>query len=280
MVTLIKIKDQRSKIKQLKSNLSLIISYFLFGIVFILIHYLIYKNINYVESSLVGLIKTTPSSIWEIKFFGILWFIVSLIVIKSVYVNLKYGVVFYLILFVVTSFIKDISWESIPLCLGPSFLLIVYFSLGKEFKAREYWIKANEKLLFMISVIVFIILAIYSLSSYGITTKLVNYHNNIIFQPIVAFMVAVAGGGVVFGISARLGIYKFPSQILSFIGRNSFVILVSHIFILWVLRKTLGDTNSIIILTAYCILNVPLLFSVSFLRKNLRSNLITKSVLG
>ena len=113
---------------------------------------------------------------------------------------------------------------------------------------------------------------------YGFDFKLVSYHNNIVFGPFFALVLAVSGITVVITLSAILTRFTLFVRVFTTFGQNSLVFLASHIFIIWFFRKVIENESLVIIVTVFSL--IPLMIAASYIIKRNHQYLFLKVLLG
>lgn len=135
-------------------NKSLLISYYSYAVIFIILHFVIYQNYQYIDDSIVGLLISTPKSVYAIQFFGPMWFLMALFVIKMLCTDSKYGFLIYLGIYFIVSLTPSV-WERFYFCMGPTLALLIFYDLGHYYKTIENSVKLRNNQLLFIGLVIF-----------------------------------------------------------------------------------------------------------------------------
>lgn len=218
----------------------LFLNYLAFGFLFIILITL--KEKSFDIELVYNLIKSNPISIYNIKLFGVFWFILAYgVVLILSKIKLFSYISTSLFIFIMLYYIQNTAiFDTIlylPLCLAPAFVLLIFFNIGKynDSIIKKYSIK-NLILVF----IIFIILNIANIYFYdGFSTKLINY-GVLHFEPSILLVLSVALSGIVLVLFISLYInskLKTLSNILIYFGKHSMFLFIWHILILALVRK-------------------------------------------
>lgn len=230
-------QDIRNTLK--KSTVKIALPYFFYGFVFCCINYLLFKNIGTKE--IIGFLVARPMDIWQINFFGVFWFMIALFVIKmlaaiipskSIYWALPI-LFFFTIPFVVNRF--DFV-KNLPVAFAQGCILFIFYRLGAYLPKIK---PSQNTIFFIISTLTLIGLAIFFIIKFdGMHQKITNYHNLKLFNPIGALFIAIAGIISTFTFSSILN-NKMISKPLAKLGEYSFTFYALHLFVFFLVERTI-----------------------------------------
>jgi fucose 4-O-acetylase-like acetyltransferase len=246
----------------------ILISFYFYGLLFIAINYLILQKFE--SRYLLALILAKPVDIWEIPFFGVFWFLITLLVIKLVAVKIKITtittIVAFLLYFQIAYLNEEISYvKNLPFSLGQSMTLFVFYCLGLSLK------KVNTIYVQYIFYFCFLVFPLLSFWLVNIIeaheAKLINYHHLFVFNPLITMIIAVFGIFVLFSFSLLLSKVKnFVIYFITKVGENSFTYYVLHLFTFFLIRKLLKVTGFESDFSPLVILVLSLLLIGSFIK--------------
>lgn len=171
---------------------------------------------------------------------------------------------------------------ALPFCIGPSLLLLGYFQAGS---ITHEIIKNQYSKLRLLVVAILYVCAFFSLVVFfdGGQQKLVNYHQMILFQPILSFFIAYLGIIFVLWLSIfieRTNLANTLAKFLSFIGQYSFNFFAWHLLIFTlfdvVIGKLLSHVNLIILQVGEFLAALAVGIVISLIQQRLENKLPTQ----
>ncbi len=210
----------------IKRNSWVWLTVLVYGMFFIGVEILLSGRVD--VSKLSNLLFLTPNGIWDISFFGVFWFLVAWVVVKLLSKVFPprwifVGVGLYFVAYYLNWFTQGVLL-ALPFCIGPSLLLFGYYQAGSithEVIKNQY---SGMKLLGV--ALLYLSVFFYLVKFFdGDQEKLVNYHQMILFQPIISFFIAYLGIIFVLWLSifidhtSRTNMW---ANFLAFIGQYSF----------------------------------------------------------
>jgi fucose 4-O-acetylase-like acetyltransferase len=226
----------------LKSITPYCLSYLFYGLLFIFISFLLSGQIS--SGNLNSLILFQPGSIWGIRWFGVFWFIIMMLMIKLIAsivpFNKNSTIVFLLFFFLGWFFTRKFSiLIDLPFALLQSFSLFIFYVIGyysKNFERRvKYWHFIFFGILFILAA------GIALIYTNGFIGKIVNYHLLKFFNPVYALVLALSGSIAFYGLARSISKFdNYISQVLSYMGNYSFAFFALHLFCFFLLKKILS----------------------------------------
>lgn len=212
--------------------------YLMFGFCFACI--IMIQNRSFDIELIYDMFKSNPISIYNIKWFGVFWFILaySIVLILSKIKNFQ-SIPVYFLLFFIIFYMRDTGIIYMPLCIGPALCLLVFygFSLYNQ-KIMNYY---NIKSACIIFICFMIVNCINILSYNGFDHKIINY-GNLYFDPNSILVLSSAFLGIILLLYVSKTIeecFVVLSKVLQFFGRNSLLIFMLHMFILSIVNNIL-----------------------------------------
>jgi acyltransferase len=230
---------------RIQSGLYLLLSYLTYGVLFSFLG--AYSKGKGIQEYLLILVTATPDSIWEIPYFGIFWFILSLMLIKllcaSDLVFKKWYLGVFLFILVAATSNQFINYNNVPLCVGPALLGLVFFQGGRYYPFIINKIRSTILLSFFSSTGGYLIVALAcTLLLGGLSEKLINLGSSKVFSPILGLIVSFLG--ILFVLSSSVIVssyFDWLSKLLRFLGKFSFIIFAIHPIIIAFLTATFAS---------------------------------------
>lgn len=231
--------------------------YLIFGFCFSCI--IMMQSMSFNIELIYNIFRSNPISIYNIKWFGVFWFILaySIVLILSKIKKLQ-SILVYCLLFFIVFCMRDTSIVYLPLCVAPALCLLVFygFSLYNQ-RIMNY---CNIKNTYIIFIFFVIINCINILCYNGFDHKIINY-GNLHFDPNFILVLSSAFSGIILLLYVSKTIeerFAALSIVLQFFGRNSLLIFMLHMF-------TLSIVNNILI-KIYSIFNFKNYFMIELLK--------------
>jgi len=231
----------RSPREVVNSTVRLYLSYLVYGIVFLIISYILSGKVEL--KSLGTLVLARPASIWDIPYFGIFWFIIALMIIKVIAQLVKPNnitLVISLVLFFVVWYLQTKGRSIVDLPFAPAqvVLLFPFYIIGLMIKGYLPGIQRWRWLVY----IAFLITGILSIVlADGTERKIVNYHQLSLFNPVIALLLAILGSMSLIILSGAVVRFKNRiTDIVLSIGEYSFTYFALHIFLFAMIAETLN----------------------------------------
>ena len=225
----------------LKSIGRLFLAYLLYGVFFLCLTWVISGRLD--THSLFLLFLGRAGNIWSIPYFGIFWFIITLIVIRiaaHLFPLNKITLVVSLVLFFVISYLqkKNIYLDDLPFTLGQAGMLFFFYVIG--YLSRQYVSILREKRwIFYLAFAALSLISIVLANGRGI--KIVNYHHLSLFNPVIALLLAILGSVSLILFSETLVKYtNWINRNLQSVGEYSFIYFALHLFVFAVLSAILN----------------------------------------
>jgi len=168
------------------------LSYLFFGFIFLIID--IIRNKNFEFQKIIDILFVFPADLFKVNFAGILWFLIALFIIKLFVYLFKINflvLLFTFFLYFIVIFISNLyNISNLPFSISQALILILFYYLGFYYKIFQVYIK-NYYIVFLS--IIFIIFSSYSIYNYGgLNIKITNYHNLIVFNPVLELILAIS----------------------------------------------------------------------------------------
>ncbi|MGB2551764.1 acyltransferase family protein [Campylobacter sp. MOP51] len=220
----------------------LLFLYLIFGCFFISI---IMLQKRYFDINLLYyFIQSNPVSIYNIKWFGVFWFILAYVLVLILqkikifsYIVINISIMAGLYYIQNTNIFDYILY--LPLCIAPSMILLFFFNIGKS---NDILLKFYSFGTITIVAVGFAILNICNMYFYnGFELKIINY-GVLTFIPNFISTVLVALFGIAFIVYFSLFLSlktNLISKCLQFFGKNSLSIFIWHMFLLSLLNLIL-----------------------------------------
>ncbi len=221
----------------LKKSLRIYLSYIIYGLVFLGIGCIIYHKTDLTR--ITDLFIARPGGIWGIPFFGPFWFIIMLLLVKIMAsiiplnkLTLFISIGLFFGIFFISKKIPVIN--NLPFAISQSLLMFCFYVIG--YLSRDY-LKQITWRLSLSGVLLFLILGAISIIYFGgQTEKLVNYHNLKMFNPVMAFLLAILGSLTLFSCAEFIaGLKNRVTAFFQTIGEYTFTYFAWHMLLFFVI---------------------------------------------
>ena len=226
------------------STLRLYFAYLVYGVLFLIISWI--RSGNFEPDSLLSLVLARPVSIWTIPYFGIFWFIIALMVIRVISQLAKPNILTLFIslgLFFIVWYLqkKGFNIADLPFAPAQVILLFPFYVLG--YLIKEYLPSLNRAK-WIIYILFIVIGGLSIVLADGTESKIVNYHQVSLFNPVIALLLAVLGSSSLILFSGTIVRFKnWMSNRVIKIGEYSFTYFALHLFLFSLISSTLSILN-------------------------------------
>lgn len=226
------------------STFRLYLAYLVYGVFFLIISWVISGNLN--PNSLFTLVFAKPVSIWTIPYFGIFWFIIALMTIRLVSQFAKPNILTLFIslgLFFIVWYLEKMGLKIADLPFAPAQVILLFPFYIFGFLTKEY-LPSLKRIKWIIYLLFIVVGGLSIPLADGTESKIVNYHQLYLFNPIIALFLAILGSLSVILFSGT--IVRFKNRMNDAVikmGEYSFTYFALHLFLFSLISSTLIFLN-------------------------------------
>ena len=227
-----------------KQESKLWVTYFVYGLFFcglasVLFHEGLSENLFY-------LFSIRPLTLWNIPYFGLMWFVLTLISVRLIAMacnGLQWpesirlivaGVLFLGMAWAVTQW-RNLA--NLPMSPVQASLMLFFFELGRQKRLDRF---LGNRAVWICTLVFGAVLSVELLWFNAAHQKIINYHHGEVFNSILGLVGAVAGIYLVLRIATSIPSKSWISTLFVFLGRRSFTIFIWHLFVFMVTGRIFG----------------------------------------